>query len=154
MAVEPGAQFITLYRGFNDKARTDIDTENLGMHWTPNRETAFGFSLGIDPHEDDPNSWEPESSKGTVLEARVHKRHVIQPGSEEHNALLKERADKELPAIYTQYNAPDEHAVEQEHTVRPGSPVHIVAAHTVLDAGTGDSKAHTRTYRGTKKGKA
>jgi hypothetical protein len=154
MAITPGSQFITLYRGFNNKARTEIDNDNLGMHWTPNKEAARGFSLGIDPHETDPNNWEPESSKGTVLEARVHSRHVLQHGSKEHNNLLKERAEKELPAIYTPHNAPDEHAVEQEHTIRKGAPVHIVAAHTVLGADKGTPKMHTRTYRGTKRGKA
>ena len=148
--MDRGPQFITLYRGFHDKSRIDIDTDNLGVHWTPNRSVAETVSLGIDPHDPDPNANDDLSSVGTVLEARVHRRHIISPDSQELKDLMKSRNAE----IFTDENVPEANEVEQEHTVRPGSPVHIVAAHTVLGAETGNTKTHTRSYRGTKRGRA
>lgn len=148
--MDVGKQFITLYRGFNDRARTDIDFNNLGIHWTPDRNVAESASLGIDPHESDPNNFEPASGVGTVLEAKVHKRNIIDPDSQELQDLIKERNVE----IFTKNYVPEAHEVEQEHTVRPGSPIHIVAAHTILDADKNKARRHTREYRGTKRGRA
>lgn len=75
-----------------------------------------------------------EPNFGTVLEAKVHRRHLIDPESEEGqnwqfmNAVL----------------GPNH--IEREKTVRPGAPVHIQAIEELSDEGT--SKFTARYMRG------
>lgn len=103
------SQFVTLYRGLNRVRPEEISQRGLGSHWTPDLSVASHFAFGS--HSDYESSGEPE--QGTIVEAKVHKRHIIQPESEEWQGW------NEGEQVFG-----PEHP-EQEHTVRPGGIVHV-----------------------------
>lgn len=113
-----GPQFIRLYRGL--VAHHEHLDPNLGSHWTPDYTVAYNFATSRDaegyPIDNDyefSNDDFSGSGKGTILEADVHKRHIIDPGTEEHENW------RDMMGVL----GPESH--EQERTVRPGAPVHL-----------------------------
>jgi hypothetical protein len=111
-------RWATLYRGLSGVTSGDVDLSQVGPHWTTNPHMAVNFALNRDvegyPLDDEP-------AFGTVIEAKVHRRHIIDPESEEGqnwqfmNAVL----------------GPDN--IEREKTIRPGAPVHIQAMEELDD---------------------
>ena len=102
---------MTLYRGIAS-AHTikDVNFDRLGRHWTPDKDVARSFAVSEvnDPNPDKPHPW-----SGIILTAQVHPDHIVDPESEEGQALAKEHK------IFGR-----EHG-EEEHTLREGSPITI-----------------------------
>jgi len=128
--------YVRLYRGINRVALPEadepkrigagveapgyagrVDTDFTGIHWTPDFHVAAefakekGYNTGYDVDKSHDN--------GLVLEAMVHKRHIIDRNSEE---------GKHYAAKYDIWDEDDE---ENEHTVREGAPVIITKMHHV-----------------------
>ena len=112
-----GEQFIHLYRGLADVTPEQVDAKGAGLHWTTDPESAYNFATSRDAfgwvHEDRDDG----PLQGTILEAKVHRRHVVDLNSEEGKDMA------EMLSIL-----PPEHP-EQETTVRPGAPVHVLRMH-------------------------
>lgn len=104
-------QFRTLYRGLWNVKPEDIGQRELGSHWTSDPSVALHFAQGS--HADYASPDEEMVEQGTVIEAKVHKRHIVDPNSEEWEGW--NMAD--------QVFGPESH--EKEHTVRPGGIVHV-----------------------------
>lgn len=116
-----GKQWIRLYRGLANVTPEQVDTRQMGPHWTTDARVAYNFATNRDadgyPHHD--NDGIPMA--GTVVEALIHRRHIVDPNSEEgHNWQMGE-------AVF----GPDH--PEQEKTVRDTSTVHIQRMHFVDD---------------------
>lgn len=113
-----GDQWVSLYRGLASVTPSEVTPNAVGLHWTTDPEVAYNFATSRDAegwlHDDD---YEDTPRFGTVLEAKVHKRNLIDPNSKEGQDM------SDLLAI----QAP-EHP-EQERTVRPGSRVHVLKMH-------------------------
>lgn len=110
MAKPTGPQWLHLYRGISEVEPDHIDTSHVGEHWTTNPSVAESFATdGFDTGE----------PSGTVVEALIHRRHVIDPSSEEH------RYWKEHHGVMS----PD--SPEQEKTIRTGALVHIQRFHHI-----------------------
>lgn len=121
MPAPTGNQWIRLYRGLNAVKPEEVNTQELGPHWTPDPNIAYNFATYRDtegtPHWDahyDEDT--PEAMAGTVVEALVHRRHIVDPESEEGQGW-------QLEAVLGRGHP------EQEHTVRPGSLVHVEKMH-------------------------
>jgi hypothetical protein len=99
---EQGA--VHLYRGL-DRSIGTTDFENLGIHWTPNREIAEQFATMGDREEGDEG--------GVVLHASVSPQHIVQRGTPEH---------EEYTSKYDIYAEDDP---EEETTVRKGAPITV-----------------------------
>lgn len=108
-----GNQFVTLYRGLMGVSPEEVGQKGLGSHWTADPHVAYGFATDEFAGVDDPEREDVDMTPGTVIQAKVHKRHIIDPESEEGEGWV------------------DFHGVlgpghyEQEHTVRPGAIVHV-----------------------------
>ena len=118
-----------MYRGV--AAHPEHLDPNLGSHWTPDYNVAYNFATSRDfegylPESDE--EWD-DPGKVTILEADVHKRHIIDPNSEEYENW------RDMMGVL----GPESH--EQEHTVRPGAPVHLRSITEV------DDRAGTQTTR-------
>lgn len=101
-----GKQFVQLYRGLEGITPSTLDAHQMGPHWTTDYDVARNFA-GVD--------W--EDTEGTIVGAKVHKKHIIPVGSQEHDNI-KDRwgiADSDEPLG----------RLEKEHTVRSGAPIHI-----------------------------
>ena len=112
-----GEQFQRLYRGLANVRPEEVDTKQIGPHWTPDVNIAYNFATNRDvsgtPHWD--NDEIPMA--GTVVEALVHRRHIVDPESEEGKGWQFGEAVMH----------PDH--PEQERTVRPGGVVHVQKLH-------------------------
>lgn len=89
----------------------EVGRRDLGSHWTTDPNIAYNYATGRDVEGNPPEEDVP--MQGTVVSARVHRRHVVDPESEEGQG-------------WQSFNAvlgPDH--VEREKTVRPGSIVHV-----------------------------
>lgn len=113
-----GQQWMRLYRGLSDVTPREVLRNPIGPHWTPDPRIAQEFATneastwGDWPEEEHP-------LHGTIVEALVHRRHVISPGSPEWEefAGLGDIFDRDHP--------------EREHTLRPGATIHIQKMHFV-----------------------
>lgn len=116
MAIEPGPQFITLYRGIRHVGASDVlgSEKPLGVHWTPDPEIARSFTV---PRKDEEG--DPEVRRGTVLQGTVHK-----------DDLMTEDDIREWNAKRhgTQAILPSDTESEKEIPVKPGAKVNIVGA--------------------------
>lgn len=135
----------TLYRGLHFGEGSDEDIERLhkdpqnylhemgqhyrgqGIHWTPDYNVAHRFAMGRDADDTYGDYYEEPEGKnhGVVLEAHVHPRHELEPGSQEHEDYSM------MGAIL----GPDSH--EHETTLRDGSKVHINKLHAVSEGDEG-----------------
>lgn len=111
-------QFQKLYRGLSGVDLTDVETKSAGSHWTSDPNIAFNFATGRDVEGNPP---EEGDMRGTVLEAMVHRRHIIDPESEEGEGW------QGMMGV----QGPDH--IERERTVRPGGIIHVQRAIEVDD---------------------
>lgn len=134
-----GQQWVRLYRGLHmtDPEHVEAHPKVIGSHWSSNSDIAYNFATNRDiegyPHYD----WgdeDPIPMKGTVVEALVHPRHIIDPESDEGQDWQ----------MHSEVFGPD-HS-EQERTVRPGAPVHVQKLH-YFD----DDNETSRTVKPTKR---
>lgn len=118
-----GPQWVRLYRGLHatDPEHIEKNPKGIGPHWSTSSDVAYNFATYRDisgiPHWDMAYDEDPIPLEGTVVEALVHRRHIIDPESDEGQ-------DWQLGEDVF---GPD-HS-EQERTVRPGAPVHVQALH-------------------------
>lgn len=120
-------QFLTLYRGLHGVSPEEVERTNLGSHWTVDHNVAVSFAtgdyLGVTDESGEPNFDDPSPSAGTVIRAKVHKRHIVDPNSPEG----EEWQDMGV-------TGPDHY--EQERTVRPNAIVHVEDLFHVTDEDT------------------
>ena len=108
-------KYVRLHRGFAGVHHDEVNTEALGVHWVADANAQQADRFATDQIG---KGWGehiyPENVKGTVLTGLVHKRHIMDPLSEEHE----------------KWSNIGEGAVESENEVplRPGTPVHIIGA--------------------------
>lgn len=125
-------KFMRVYRGLNQAPKEEYlgdihETLNeankdraIGMHWTSSLVSADFFATELDLDDTD---WNRKHDFGIVLEGIVEVEHIVLEGTEEWNDLAYKND------IYTKTE--DSGDFEQEVTVRPGSPVIIIAQHNV-----------------------
>ncbi len=116
-----GPQWVRLYRGLHATTPEHLQSANLrgiGSHWSASPDVAYNFATGRDlsgtfhyQDEDD------VPASGTVVEALVHPRHIIDPNSDE---------GQEWQMGESVFGP--EHS-EQERTVRPDATVHVQSLH-------------------------
>jgi hypothetical protein len=114
-----GQQWVRLYRGLHESTPETVSTKQIGPHWTPDFNIAYNFATyrnteGYPLHD---ASDDDIPLAGTVVEALVHRRHIIDPESEEG------RGWQEGEAVFGSWHP------EQERTVRPGATVHVQSLH-------------------------
>lgn len=97
-------QFVTLYRGVRDPDDSGVRTRDLGQHWSADKGVAEQFA-----------SFDEEgySTPGWVMTARVHRRHIVEPGTIEH---LRMQGSHDVHSA---------NSYERELPVRKGAIVHI-----------------------------
>lgn len=118
-----GPQFVTLYRGLYAVTPEEVSKTELGAHWSPDVNVAYRFATGRDSEGNPPDiDFGDVPMAGTVVEAKVHRRHIIDPESSEGQGW------QDFSAVL----GPDSN--EQERTVRPKGIVHIQKMHYVDDA--------------------
>ena len=96
---------IKVYRGLNNTAPEEVDLNDVGPHWSKNRQSAEDWVTGVSRD----TTGEPEGQRGVtgngvVLEGRVNKKHT---------------------------STPDTFASEKETTVAPGATVKVKKIHTI-----------------------
>ena len=126
---------ITLFRGLSGVHPKDVKTKDMGIHWTPNFETAHDISLGVYPGVPFENSdYVPKHN--TILEAKVPKSAIVKRGTKEHQDL----ADfHDILPYHT----------EQEHTVRPGTPIEATVHHVTYGVKKSGLTTRKRKIKGT-----
>lgn len=106
-------RFRTVYRGLSGVTPDDIDTSNVGPHWSADPGVAWNFALNRDTEGNVHWDEDGEPQHGTIVSAFVHKRHIVNPGTDEYRDWSE--GENVL--------GPD--STEREHTVRPGAPVYV-----------------------------
>lgn len=108
-------RYVRLHRGFAGAHYDEVTESNLGHHWVGDRNAHVADMFATDSmmHPDTPDNW-PEATRGSVVVGLVHKRHMLKPGSPEHE----------------KWSNVGDGAVEHEDEIplRRGTPVHIVEA--------------------------
>lgn len=115
-----GPQFkdhVLVHRGIRHVG-PNVASGELGVHWSYDPVVAERFADYSDHYTSDPQYY--KDNQGVVVSALVHKNDIIEPDSDEWH-----EAQHWGSAMNNEIYGP-EHS-EQEATVRPGSPVHIVA---------------------------
>ena len=108
-------KYVRLHRGFMGVHHDEVNIEELGVHWVGDNNAHVADRFATDNLG---KGWGeniyPENVKGTVLTGLVHKRHIMDPLSEEHEKWSNIGAG----------------AAESENEVplRHGTPVHIIGA--------------------------
>lgn len=107
-------KYVRLHRGFAGVHHDEVDTSNLGVHWVADDNAGQADRFATDQIGQLENRSWSENIKGTVLTGLVHKRHLMNPESEEYENVINM----------------GEGAVESENEtpLRPGTPVHLVQA--------------------------
>ena len=129
-------RYIRVHRGFAGVHHDEVDTSNLGVHWVADDHAGqadiFATSqIGLGDGEETYS----ENVRGTVLTGLVHKRHIMDRNSAEHEE-------------WSNYG---EGAVESENEtpLRPGTPVHIIGATDFnVDANDDSDREFTPRIRG------
>ncbi len=96
---------VKVYRGLNNTTPEEVDLNDVGPHWSQDRQSAEDWVTGVSRD----NTGEPEAQRGVadhgvVLEGRVNKKHTSKP---------------------------DTFASEKETTVAPGATVTVKKVHTI-----------------------
>jgi hypothetical protein len=109
-------RYVRLHRGFAGLHHDEVNENNLGHHWVGdnNPQTADKFATEYFGNSDFTGGHDREENKGTVLVGLVHKRHMLKPGTPEHEYY----ANEGMGSVES----------EQEIPLRRGTPVHIVQA--------------------------
>ena len=110
-----GQQFVQLYRGLEQASPDTLDAHQMGPHWTTDYGVARTFA-----------GWD-SGVGGTVVGALVHKRHIIPEGTPEHDDAKYKWAVSGSDEAWGSW--------EKEHTVRPGSPIHVTEIKHVPEEG-------------------
>lgn len=114
MPAPHGPQFMRLYRGLERVSPDDVNYNKLGMHWTANPQVGLEFA-GWGRHS-------PEiDSEGVMLEALVHRRHIITPDSPGWDEFT------------TSHSIFGPNSKEQEYPVKRGVPVHLSRIHHLIE---------------------
>jgi hypothetical protein len=108
---------VTLFRGLSGIHPNNINTKEIGMHWTKNSEIATDIAHGVYPGVPFDNS-DYVPSHNVVLEAKVPKNAIVKRGTPEHNELAD--FHEILP-----------YGAEEETTVRPGIPIEATVHHFI-----------------------
>ena len=108
-------RYIRVHRGFSGMHHDEVDTESLGVHWVGDNRANIADLFATRDYNID---------KGTVLTGLVHKRHLLDPMSEEYDHIINS-GDGSV-------------ASEEEVPLRPGTPVHIIRATDFSDSGDND----------------
>jgi hypothetical protein len=135
MALNPD-QFKTYYRGLGVPDLSSIDHSKLGNHWSEDYTTARQFAqTSIMGESGEQNKF------GVVLHAKIHPRHIVQPGSDHPDAI---------PAFISRI-----YRGELESTVGTGSRVHLdtMDVFPVKEHPTGDNLARRLDYENSERGK-
>ena len=106
-------KYVRLHRGFAGMHHNQIDTTALGQHWVGDSTAHIADGFATDQFKTG-DVYNDESHRGTVLVGFVHKRHIMEPDTEEYEKWAN-----------TGYGAV---ASEEEVPLRPGTPVHLVNA--------------------------
>lgn len=132
-------RFVQVSRGLAGVRPEEVDTRNLGSHWSTEPEVAWNFALSRDS-DGYANEWDDseEPSHGTVVHGMVHRRHIIQPGTPE----FEDWAGGE--GVFGPSGP------EREQTVRPGAPVHVRSMYwdTDEEGVKPQSVQHSQFFRG------
>lgn len=111
-----GQQFVTVYRGLPTHPK-NVRTNFAGIHWSESMDAAASFAK---PY------YITHDTNGTVIEAQVEKKHIVEPYSKE----------------WEEYGGGDSHSgygifapshEEQETTIRRGAPIHVTKLHHFLE---------------------
>lgn len=118
-----GQQWVRLYRGLAQTTPEQINRKEIGNHWSVSPDVAYNFATNRDAegwaHDEYFDDMEDYSPSGTIVEALVHRRHIIDPNSEEGD---------DWASMHSVFGP--EHS-EQERTVRPDATIHIQKLHYV-----------------------
>ena len=122
MPAPTGPQFVRLYRGLHAVEPEHLEEypQGIGPHWTKDSNVAYNFATNRDYDGTplvDPYFPDEIPMAGTVVEALVNKRNIIDYNSPEGEIWGD---------IYGVF---DESHPERETTVRPDSPLHIQQFH-------------------------
>ena len=98
-------QFVEVYRGFAGVSPETLDTGALGRHWSTSKRVAESFA----------HDWLGPEDSSMVINAFVHKRHII--GDDDPEEWEREVQN---------YGAFGHGGGEQEYTIRPGAPIHVM----------------------------
>jgi hypothetical protein len=102
---DQSGKYVRLHRGFGGVQHNEVDTSNLGVHWVGDDDAGWADHFaGLN-----------DDVVGTVLTGLVHKRHIMEPGSEEHEEWSN--------------TGEGSYEAENEVPLRPGTPVHIIGAY-------------------------
>jgi len=117
--------FIRVYRGVQDtsgKWEGNPEEQQTGIHWTTDPVVAYHFArhggMQGESHELNGEGRDPEPS-ARVLEGWVHKKHIVQPGTNEWHDL------SDVDPIFGPKNK------EQEITIRPGTQAYVSKIHHI-----------------------
>lgn len=123
--------YVKLYRGLANTKPEDVSTgrglddpdypgvhDSVGIHWTPDFDIAKNFAT----NRDYGGPRKRPVDEGVVLEAMVHKRHLIDYNSDEGQRYASAYHIEE----------PDEDSDENETTVRRRAPVLIIKKHHLV----------------------
>lgn len=120
-----GEDFVLVHRGVRDVHHPDVigAERGLGTHWSSREEVARGFAEPGSryPHFSNVQEDDPEELKSTVLSAYVHKNDVM---SQDEVQDWNKTKNPLFHYIHTEKDGNH----EQEVSVRPGAPVHVVKA--------------------------
>lgn len=107
-------RWATLYRGVAGVTPESLDLTKVGSHWTSDPNIAYNYAHGRDV-EGYPSEYLDDDSpeQGVVLQAKIHRRHIIDPSSSEGESWQ------------FMHGVLDPGHIERERTVRPNAPVHI-----------------------------
>lgn len=114
-------RYVRLWRGLNQTDASAVSHESLGIHWTDDPQSAVNFALNRDMDGWPREGAEEYPESGTVLEALVHKRNIVQRGTPEWDEYAEAN------------NIHGDWSRENETTIRYRAPVHVVRVHRVGD---------------------
>jgi hypothetical protein len=96
---------VKVYRGLNNTTPEEVDLNDVGPHWSQDRQSAEDWVTGVSRDTTGkPEAQRGVTGNGVVLEGRVNKKHT---------------------------STPDTFASEKETTVAPGATVKIKKIHTL-----------------------
>lgn len=119
MPAPTGQQWVRLYRGLANTSPDTVDSSRLGIHWTTDPNIAYNFATNRDAWGWSHHDEELPDPEGTVIEALVHRRHIIDPESQEGQDLHD----------WAGVLSPD--SPEQEKTLRDKATVHLQRMHYI-----------------------
>ena len=128
MPAPTGDQWVRLYRGLQGVTHDTFNPRETGVHWTDDRAIA-GYASGGAYR---PTGSEPVDERhGMVIEALVHKKHIIPRDSDEWKDIAGSLKV-------------DDFKYEREYTLRRGAPVEV---QSIEDSHPDDKRVRDPLYR-------